>query len=154
MAEYYAAKNTSTSRSFLNVSKNLVFNATVNVTLSPDYTPAAGDSIVLWNAGTLTGTPTVNLPELPSGLYWDTSDLLTTAGTLRVAGNASGIAAATSATPVHCRMFTVSGILVAEFDATLGEAAAVAKKNAATAGTYLLQISSSRDSKTLKLSVR
>ncbi len=148
------AKNLSTSRSFLNVTNYLTFNATVNVTLSPDYTPAAGDSIVLWNAGTFNGKPTVNLPELPSGLSWDTSDLLTKSGILRVTGNASGIAAATAATPVHCRMFTVSGILVAEFDATLGEAAAVAKKNAAASGTYLLQISSSRDSKTLKLSVR
>ncbi len=148
------ANNSSSSRSFLNVSKSLVLNAAVNITLSPDYAPAAGDEIILWNAGAFSGTPTVNLPELPSGLYWDTSDLLTTSGTLRVTDNVSGIAAATSATPVHCRMFTVSGILVAEFDATLGEAAAVAKKNVATAGTYLLQISSSRDSKTLKLSVR
>ena len=148
------AKNTSTSRSFLNVSKNLVLNATVNITLSPDYTPAVGDSIVLWNAGTLTGTPTINLPELPSGLYWDTSDLLTNSGTLRVTDSSSGIASATTTTPVHCRMFTVSGIMVAEFDATLGEAAAVAKKNATASGTYLLQISTARDSKTIKLSVR
>ncbi len=149
-----SAKNTSSSRSFLNVSKNLVLNATVNITLSPDYTPAAGDEIILWNAGTFTGTPTINLPELPEGLYWDTSDLLTTSGTLRVTDSSSGIASATTTTPVHCRMFTVSGIMVAEFDATLGEAAAVAKKNATASGTYLLQISTARDSKTLKLSVR
>lgn len=148
------AKNLSSSRSFLNVTNYLTFNATVNVTLSPSYTPAAGDSIILWNAGTFNGKPTVNLPELPEGLSWDTSDLFTKSGILRVAGNTLGIASATSATPVHCRMFTVSGILVAEFDATLGEAAAVAKKNATATGTYLLQLSTSKDSKTVKLSVR
>ena len=148
------ANNARISRSFLNVTKYLTLNATVNITLSPNYTPAAGDEIILWNAGTFNGKPTINLPELPAGLYWDTSDLLTKSGTLRVTDSSTGIASATSATPVRCRMFTVSGVQVAEFDTTLGEAKALARKKAAASGTYLLQISSAKDSKTLKISVR
>ena len=46
----------------------------------------AGDEVVLWKVGALqtTSNTVVNLPELPDGLYWDTTQLLKKEGKLKV----------------------------------------------------------------------
>ena len=65
--------------------KNLTLNGTVKVTLLSGYTPKAGDAFTLWTvSGTLSGTPSYDLPELPSGLYWDIRGLSEKTGVLRV----------------------------------------------------------------------
>lgn len=77
--------NTQYSRSYLVVGGKLTINDTVKVNLASTYTPAAGDSIVLWTASQFAGTPKLALPELPAGLTWDTSNLLKPEGVLKVA---------------------------------------------------------------------
>jgi hypothetical protein len=54
----------------------------------------AGDELIFWTAKNVKGTPTaINLPELPAGLYWDTTDLLKPEGKLRVTDQPTGIQA-------------------------------------------------------------
>ena len=57
----------------------------------------AGDEVVLWKVGALqtTSNTVVNLPELPEGLYWDTSELLKKEGKLKVTDVPTGIYNAT-----------------------------------------------------------
>ncbi len=72
----YNNKNGNTSRSYLTVGGDL--NLSGEITIELGYTPEAGDTLKFWTAKNVKGTPTaINLPELPAGLYWDTSDLLT-----------------------------------------------------------------------------
>lgn len=55
----------------------LTLNGKVQVYFHSAYTPAAGDSICLWKANRVVGTPTFDLPELAEGLVWDTSKYTT-----------------------------------------------------------------------------
>ena len=80
------------SRSWLVVGGNFDFNGVLNIELGEGFVPQIGDEFVMWTAGSFSGKPTaVNLPKLPEGLYWDTSDLLTKSGTLRVIDEATAI---------------------------------------------------------------
>ncbi|MBO6253281.1 MAG: hypothetical protein J6O49_06460, partial [Bacteroidaceae bacterium] len=79
----YNNKNGNTSRSYLTVGGDL--NLSGEITIELGYTPAAGDELIFWTAKNVKGTPTaINLPELPAGLYWDTSELLKPEGKLIV----------------------------------------------------------------------
>ena len=67
-----------------------MINGNIDITLKG--TLKAGDRIVLWKVGSLqANNAVVNLPELPEGLYWDTSELLTNSGTLKVTDTPTGI---------------------------------------------------------------
>ncbi len=69
------------------VNLSLTLNSpTLNVNLYNGFVPAAGQRFDILNWGTLSGAfATINLPPLPSGLSWDTSQLHTT-GELVVQG--------------------------------------------------------------------
>ena len=63
--------------------KNLTINGTIKLTDSHTFTE--GYSLTLWTvSGTFSGTPTFELPQLPSGLKWDTSGLCDATGVLTV----------------------------------------------------------------------
>ena len=88
----YNNKNSNTSRSYLTIGGDLKLNGDIYIELGSSYTPAAGDEIIFWTvAKEVTGNPVLHLPELPAGLYWDTSDLLTKEGKLRVTDQPTGI---------------------------------------------------------------
>ena len=73
------------SRSWVVVGGNFDFNGELNVELGEGFVPENGDEFVMWTAKSFSGTPTaINLPALPEGLYWDTSNLLQKEGILRV----------------------------------------------------------------------
>lgn len=80
-------RNLATSRSYLEVGGTLTLNDSVVVYLSDRYTPAVGDSIVLWTAGKFAGKPKVSLPTLPAGMMWDDSALCGANGVLKIAVN-------------------------------------------------------------------
>ena len=80
------------SRSYIVVNGELKLNGELNIELGEEFVPSLGDSFTLWTAGSITGTPSaINLPMLPDGLYWDTSELLTNNGTLKVTDTPTGI---------------------------------------------------------------
>ena len=89
----YGKQNNNTSRSYLIVGGELALNGEINIELGSNYTPASGDEIIFWTAGSVSGKPTaINLPALPAGLLWDTTDLLKAEGKLKVTGQ-TGISA-------------------------------------------------------------
>ena len=57
------------------------------------YDFKAGDTFTLWKAGNFlsNSNTVVELPELPEGLYWDTSELLKKEGKLKVTDTPTGI---------------------------------------------------------------
>ena len=64
-----ANTNNSGGTSIAGISK-LTMNGIVRVNLDPNHTLQAGDSIRIWTAESMTGTPTLELPE---AIDWDTS---------------------------------------------------------------------------------
>ena len=73
-----------------------------------------GDEFLLWTAGGFSGSSaTVNLPALPSGLYWDTSDLLKKDGKLRITNTPTGIRNV-QMNGTNDKIYTLDGFLVSE----------------------------------------
>ena len=141
-----------TSYSRINSGMGLILNGTVNITLSPSYTPAIGDEFTLWTAaGTFSGKPTVILPELPAGMKWDDSELLTKNGVLKIVEGTTGINAASADEPVVCRLYTTSGVLVGEYKATVTTAVKTAQTMPVNHGTYILRLTNGKDMKAVKV---
>jgi len=73
------------SRSWVVVGGNFDLNGELNIELGEDFVPQNGDEFVMWTAKSFSGKPSaIHLPQLPEGLYWDTTDLLKPEGKLRV----------------------------------------------------------------------
>ncbi|MCM1141014.1 MAG: autotransporter-associated beta strand repeat-containing protein, partial [Muribaculum sp.] len=57
--------------SYIDVAGMLKIDGNVIVDMNPGYEPAEGDQFQLWKASKFSGTPALELPELPEGLEWD-----------------------------------------------------------------------------------
>lgn len=63
----------------LTVAGELALGGELVVQLGENFRPASGDTVPLFQAGTVTGDFAIlTLPQLPAGLFWDTSTLATT----------------------------------------------------------------------------
>ncbi len=71
--------------SYIEVAGTLVVSGSIDISLKGTGLKA-GDEVTLWKVGALqtTSNTILNLPELPDGLYWDTTELLTKEGKLKV----------------------------------------------------------------------
>lgn len=145
------ASNTTSSRSFLKVGGVFKADGTIRITLSDNYSPEEGDEIVLWTAGSFSGTPTVELPELPEWLDWDSTGLLAAEGKLRVISSAGISSKPAADEAVVCRVFTLSGVLVGQFEATGATAVERAKSAIGASGTYIIRISGADSASTVKV---
>lgn len=152
----YANSNTNTSRSYLVVGDKLTLNGELNVELGSSYKPAEGDEIILWTAGSFEGNPSaINLPALPDGLYWDKTELLSATGKLKVTKDASlGISTTGATEAVSCRVYTVGGQLVAEYDSTMGEAADALRRYPLRGGSYIIKIQAGKNIITKKVMLK
>ena len=76
----------------ITVAGTLSVTGSINVTWAGTQ-PKLGEEVTLWTANRLSTSSDIvlNLPTLPSGLYWDTSDLLKPTGILRVTNTPTGI---------------------------------------------------------------
>ena len=118
---------------------NLVMNGTVKFTHNTSFTE--GYSKTLWTvSGTFSGTPTFDLPELPSGLEWDTSGLCNATGVLKVV-KATGIKT-TSNTGLKAivEIYSFGGVKVGSYNSTVGTAKDDFFNRNMPAGVYILKI--------------
>ena len=76
----------------IEVAGSLSITEAITVTHAGYYFKA-GDMFTLWKAGSFLSTSNVviELPELPDGLYWDTSELMKKEGKLKVTDTPTGI---------------------------------------------------------------
>ncbi len=108
--------NTDNSRTWIESGGTATINGTIHVTLGSGFTPAEGDSIILIVAETIAGEPSYDLPELTSGLSWDTSTLMQD-GMIRIAGGAGIQHVTADGGSVDCMVYDIAGKLVASFSA-------------------------------------
>ena len=146
------AGNTDYSHSYIKAGALLTLNGEVQLTLGPGYQPSVGDEITLWSAPLMMGTPTVTLPQLPEGYVWDKSALNQGEGKLVVRGT-EGISSIAADAAVSCRVYTLSGVLVAEYEATGATAEAQAASHVSQSGTYVLRVESDSAAQTIKVNI-
>lgn len=97
---------------YVKVGGNATLNGTIHVTYnSSSWTPKEGDYVrVLVCAGSISGQPAFELQELPDGLAWNTSELLTK-GIVRVV-SATGISEIDATDMLRADVYTITGIKV------------------------------------------
>ena len=146
------AKNSGTSRSYLEVDGTLSIQGVVNVT-TKGYTPNEGDEIILWTAGSVTGTPTaINLPDISEyNLAWDTSDLMNTTGVIRVVSSTK-IAKIDHNAQTKVFVYRENGAHVATFDALRSDVEKRIRRYGH--GTYILRITDCRRSENIKIIIK
>ena len=85
----------------------LTFSGTLRVTLVDNHILKAGDSIRVWQAETMTGTPKLDLPD---GIEWDTSHL--SEGLLYVVSVSTGITQITVSPQKPADIYDLNGRLI------------------------------------------
>ena len=102
----------------LEVAGSLSIADSITVTLTGNALKV-GTILTLWKAGSFSKIEglVINLPELPEGLYWDTTNLLTKEGTLKVTNTPTGIHATRSNSQfstLNSQLYNLQGMPVAE----------------------------------------
>lgn len=100
--------------SYLDVKGTLAITGNVKVEMNSAYVPAEGDEFRLWITENFSGTPNIELPELPEGLEWDYTGLQDATGILKVK-KSSGVSGIEADEVVTCRVVTMAGVVVKEF---------------------------------------
>ncbi len=137
-------KNADNSRTYLvtNGTLSLASGTTITVNLKSTYTPAAGDSCTLWTAANFSGSAdnvTLNLPTLPSGLSWDTSELFQATGKLKVV-NGTGIRNLTADEAFTGQLFDMAGKCYGIIKTTKAAAAENLRKQGLPQGVYIIRV--------------
>ncbi len=152
------AKNATASRSWLKVTNTLSISGTINVSMNETYVPTSGDEFQIWTCGSIAlpnGKPTINLPTLPDGLYWDTTNLLTTEGTLKITGTPTAIAnIIANNAEVIATVFDLSGSKIGEFKTTKAEVRKCVETMVGHKGIYVVSLRTEDKREALRILVK
>ena len=134
----------------------LTMNGTVKVSFVGGYEPKVGDAYTLWTTqGTFKGTPVFDLPELPEGLYWDTTDVAQKTGVLRITDDATkGIAAIDDYAVVTCDVYDMNGRVVASYTAQRSDAKQRLSAMPLRAGAFVIKMRQGARVETEKVFIR
>ncbi len=161
--EFYlsSTKADTVSYTYCNANGQISLKGILKVTLwSEDALGQAkeGDAYHLFSSRSFItdeATVKVDLPDLPAGLAWDTSDLLTTSGTLRVVKDENNsLAGLAFDVPVSVSVYDLSGTEVVAFETTYGLVKSQAASRVGIKGVYVLRICSATGVQTRKFVLR
>lgn len=137
--------------SIININR-LTMNGTISLYYDEDHTLAVGDSVILWKATTVTGTPKMEslVIDAEKNLYWDTRDLMN--GILHVTDvNPDGIDDVTAETVVQVQVVNSAGIKVETYECPYGDIRNQFNKIDLSKGIYLLKVSVGNKTETIKV---
>ena len=127
----------------------LRINGTISVQLGSSHSLEAGDSIRIFSARSVSGTPTFDLPTI-EGLEWDTSHWKE--GYLHLKATTNIDAAHLPETPVSVAVYTASGCHITTLNCLRSEVeSAVAANTAILPGLCILYIRSKKAGELVKL---
>ena len=130
-------------------------NGTVKVTLLDGFTPKNGDEFTLWTTTLFKGTPQFDLPELPDGLYWDTTGVAAKKGVLRVTDSVvDGIGSIGQAEQVCAEVYTIGGTFVGTLQTARRDVAKAVAKLGVRPGLYIVKMQAGRNIQTQTVTVR
>ena len=133
--------------------KSLSMNGTIVIVLGNAYAPKKGDTFSLLATDDFGGSPSWSLPQLPSGLYWDASDL-TKSGVLRITDDPTSIHQIAGDAQIEYEVFTITGIRLGSFCAQRRQMRAGIKKLSAVPGTYIVRVTTGYYSTTETVVIR
>ena len=134
-------------------SLSLTINGNIELILGSTYIPKKGDTFTLWTTEDFVGTPSWTLPELPSGLYWDTTDLAKS-GILSITDTPTSISPIAGSTLIDCEVFTITGIRLGSFQTQRNKMRAGIKKLGIVPGTYIVRVKNGRNIDTETVAIR
>ena len=120
-------------------SLSLTINGNIERILGSTYIPKKGDTFTLWTTEDFIGTPSLTLPQLPAGLYWNTTDL-TKSGILSITDTPTSISLIAEGTLIDCEVFTITGIRLGSFQSQRNKFRAGVKKLGVVPGTYIVRV--------------
>ena len=132
---------------------SLTMNGTVVVVLGSSYVPKKGDTFTLWTTDDIGGTPSWTLPQLPAGLYWNTTDLAKS-GILSITDTPTSISPIAGATLIDCEVFTITGIRLGSFQTQRNKMRAGIKKLGVVPSTYIVRVKNGRNIDTETVVIR
>ena len=134
----------------------LTMNGTVKVVLADSYQPQAGDAFTLWNVSrTFSGTPSFDLPQLPDGLFWDTSAVADKEGVLRITDDSTqGIGRLAADAEVSCEVYTTGGAKVLTFTAQKKDVTGKVRQSPLRAGTYIVKMHTAHHTEVLSVVIK
>ena len=134
----------------------LTMDGTVRVTLVEGYEPKVGDTFTLWTVTrSFSGTPTYELPQLPEGLYWDTSMLAQKSGVLAITDDASaGIGRLDADALVSCTVYTVGGVAVGSFESRRANVRQAVGQLRLESGLYIVRMQCGRNFESQTVTIR
>ncbi len=133
----------------------LTMNGTVDVRVSESHTLQEGDSIILWKATTVTGTPKLlsKVVDVAQQLAWDATDL--SKGILRVVKDATvGIGGVEGSLPVNVQVTDVNGAVVLRYSCPAEEATVRLRQSSLPRGVYMLQMTAADGTEVVRKVVR
>lgn len=150
-----AATKTNTGGGSLKNINRLSMKGTIVLHYADDLALEVGDSVVLWQAQTCTGSPVLEsvVIDAEKNLYWDTKNLLN--GVLYVTDvPPAGIADITVDEYVEVKVVNAGGAVAHTYSCTYGNVKAEFERVALPKGIYMLKIDSGKKSETIKLQKR
>ena len=131
-----------TPNSSITTTGSLLLSGTIRILAREDYVPKVGDTFTFWNAKTFNKsyTPTIELPELPAGMKWDTSALCAATGVLTIVEDVTGVESIAHDDEVEVTLHALDGKEVAAFSTTYGMVQAHAAAADVPAGVYLIRV--------------
>jgi hypothetical protein len=116
----------------------LRINGTISVELASGHSLEAGDSVRIFSAKSVSGTPTFDLPAI-EGLEWDTTHW--EEGYLHLRGTASGLTSNRADMPVSVGVYTIGGYRLATFNCVRSEIEeTIASKSSSMPSICILRI--------------
>ncbi len=149
-----------TSASKLVANKGLSFlsGAVVKVCLDEAFTPALGDAFTLWQASTVAGCDstsiTLELPALPEGLAWDTSELYAATGVLKVVKDESAsIGNIPASTALEADVISLDGKVLGRIATTKAALSKDVRRVAGAPGCYIVRFVSGTNTESVTVVV-
>lgn len=121
--------------------KRLTMNGTIKVRIDDSYVPADGDSMIIWEATSFSGTPKFDLPTLTGTFKWDTSRI--SEGKLFVVDDPTRITSISDEEEVEVSVYSTSSIMLGKFTTVKSKAITEFRKSDYENGYYILRMKNS-----------
>lgn len=133
--------------------------AIVRVRLDDTFTPAIGNSFTLWKAAKIMGCNATNitleLPELPAGMMWDTTALYAATGVLSIVEDPStSISGISGDAVLEADVVGIDGTVIARIKTTKATMRDDVRKATGAAGTYILRFVSGTTTPNVTVAVK
>lgn len=157
--DFKIKSTTSYSKLKSNGSLTIQSGGIVRVRLDDSFVPAVGNSFSLWTTASSTGINETNvvldLPQLPAGMKWDTSELYAKAGVLKIVKDeSSSIQNLPADAEISADVFTLDGKFMGRISCVKADIQRDVKALVGVAGNFILRFKSGTTSDNIVVNIK